>query len=254
MIYEHLHTVCEHRSKHISDLTADMPHIYTPYIKLDIFGIPAEWDEEKIEAVIDDSGEGVPLGSIEGYLVLGAAMEHIGEDLYECCDATSEELENAVSALMERQGPLEEGKNLFHITEMNVNDPDAIDPLLEDLPLMLLTHLHVVPDLISYNPAPLPHEKSKLEQVQEDLAMLAYNETSKRLEKQIFGGQDEEEDDDAPQLMASPEQLNVAMGKRNAGESYAEEYIDTDAWQPFLENGFQEWGKTRMLYKIVEEF
>jgi hypothetical protein len=54
--------------------------------------------------------------------------------------------------------------------------------------------------------------------------------------------------------MASPEQLNVAMGKRNAGESYAEKYVDTDAWQPFLENGFQEWGKTRMLYKIVEEF
>ena len=115
MTYEHICTVCKTSTKHISDLTAEMLHIYTPYILMEVYGIPADWDEEKIDAAIDDTVSGIPLGRVEGYLVLGAAIERSGEDLYECCDSTSEELENAVSALMEKNGPLKYAMNLFHI-------------------------------------------------------------------------------------------------------------------------------------------
>ena len=254
MTYEHICTVCKTSTKHISDLTAEMLHIYTPYILMEVYGIPADWDEEKIDAAIDDTVSGIPLGRVEGYLVLGAAIERSGEDLYECCDSTSEELENAVSALMEKNGPLKYAMNLFHITELNVKDPEAVEILLEELPAMIFTHMNVFPDIISFNPAPLPHEPSKLEQIQRDLAMIAYNEANKKLEKQIFGDgePDEDEEEDAPQLTLSPEQLNIAMGKRNEGESYSEEYIDKEAWQPFLDAGYEEWRRTRVLYKIVD--
>ena len=85
---------------------------------------------------------------------------------------------------MERDGPLNEDSNLFHITEFNVSenvDPVEVKKLLIGVPDIIFTHMHVTPDIVSISPAPLPHEKSKLEQVQEGLAEIAYRETSRRV-------------------------------------------------------------------------
>lgn len=121
--------------------------------------------------------------------------------------------------------------------------------LLEELPEMIFTHFHVRPDIIAFSPDPLPHEPSKLEQMQEGLAMIAYREASERVYKELMGVDDDDDDNsDSPQLTISSEQLNLALGRRNDGESYPAEYIDRDAWQPFLNAGYVEWRKTRVLY------
>lgn len=252
MTFEHIITVCEHTTKHLTDLTSDYMSIYTPYITLKLYGIPAEWDEEKIEDAINCEEEALPLGEISGYLVLGQALSLIGGDILEYCDCADYDIENAASALMERGGPLNEDSNLFHITDFNISesvDADEVQKLLIELPDIIFTHMHVTPDIISVSPYPLPHEKSKLEQVQEGLAMMAYNETNKRINKQMFGQDSDDEDMDTPQIQISPEQLNIVLGRRNEGDTYPEQYIDRKAWQPFLDTGYTEWLKTRVLYK-----
>jgi len=249
MTFEHIITVCEETTKYISGL--ESMNVYTPYITIKLYGVPDSWDEDRIEAAIDCEDEALSLGSISGYLVLGQALCLIGADLLDYCDNADERLENAASALMERDGPLNEDSNLFHITDLDLTeavDAEAVRKLLIELPDIIFTHMHIMPNIISVSPAPLPHEKSKLEQVQEGLAEIAYRETSRRVDAQIFGS-DYDADPDEPQLEISPEQLNMVMGRRNEGDSYPEQYIDRKAWQPFLDAKFTEWRKTRVLYK-----
>lgn len=254
MTFEHIITVCEQTTKHLTNLTSDSMSIYTPFITMKLYGIPAHWDEEKIEEAIDCENAAIPLGEISGYLVLGQALSLIGGDILEYCDNADELLENAASALMEENGPLNEYSNLFHIISFTISEEveeSDLHTLLVELPDIIFTHMHVTPDIISVSPAPLPHEKSKLEQVQEVLAMMAYHETSKRLEKQTFGSEDDcdDEDENTPQIQISPEQLNIALGRRNTGDSYPTEYIDKDAWKPFVDAGYEEWRNTRVLCK-----
>lgn len=249
MTFEHIITVCEETTKYISDL--ESMNTYTPYITIKLYGVPDAWDDEKIEEAIECKDTAIPLGSLSGYLVLGQALCLIGADLLDYCDNADERLENAASALMEGDGPLNEDSNLFHITDINLTeafDAEAVRKLLIELPDIIFTHMHVTPNVISVSPAPLPHEKSKLEQVQEGLAQIAYRETSRRIDAQIFGS-DYDADPDEPQLEISPEQLNMIMGRRNEGDSYPEQYIDRKAWQPFLDVKFTEWRRTRVLYK-----
>lgn len=252
MTFAHIITVCEETTKYISGL--DAMNVYTPYITIKLYGVPDSWDDERIEEAIECEDTAIPLGDISGYLVLGQALSLTGGDILEYCDNTDELLENAASALMERGGPLNEDSNLFHIIDFNVSegiDAEDLCKLLVELPDIIFTHMHATPDIISVSPDPLSHEKSKLEQVQEGLAMMAYNEANKRLAKQVFGddGDDEDVESDTPQLEISPEQLNIALGRRNEGDSYPEQYIDRNAWLPFVNAGYAEWRKTRVLYK-----
>lgn len=252
MTFEHIISVCEHTTKYISGL--DSMNVYTPYITIKLYGIPSDWDDERIEEAIECEESAVALGEISGYLVLGHALCLVGGDLLDYCDNADERLENAASALIERNGPLNEDSNLFHITEFSILedvDVDEIHKLIIELPDIIFTHMHVTPDIISLSPSPLPHEKSRLEQVQEGLAMMAYHETAKRVDKQVFDIEDDEEDSDAPQIQISHEQLNIALGRRNSGDSYPTVYIDKNAWQPFLDTGFTEWRNTRVLFKEI---
>ena len=249
MTFEHIITVCEQTTKTIFGI--ESMYAYTPYITIRLYGVPSDWDEEKIEEAIECEDTAIPLSEISSYLILGQAINLIGGDLLEYCDNAGEDIENAASALMERNGPLHEDSNLFHITELIISeavDTDEVKKLIIELPDIIFTHMHVTPDIISVSPDPLPHEKSKLEQVQEGLAEIAYRETSRRVDAQIFGG-DYDANPDEPQLEISPEQLNIALGRRNTGYSYPEQYIDRTAWQPFLDAKFTEWRKTRVLYK-----
>ena len=175
-----------------------------------------------------------------------------GGDILYYSDCINQIIENAVSALLENNGPLQEDTNLFHITEFNISkdvDDVEVKSFLTELPDIIFTHMHVKPDIISFSPDPLPHEKSKLRQVQEGLAMIAFHETQKRRFEPLLNNDDTISNSDSPQIQISPEQLNIAMGRRNIGDSYPEEYIDYDAWKPFIESGFEEWKQTRVLYK-----
>lgn len=257
MRLEHIITVCKQTTEHITDLTSEMLERYIPYVFIEIYGIPSDWDEERVDNVFNGKEKAVPIGEITGYYVLGQAIYLDGGDILYYSDSISKELENAVSALMENDGPLKEDRNLFHITEFNISenlDEGELKKLFIELPDIIFTHMHVSPDIISTSPAPLPHEKSKLRQVQEGLAMIAFYETQKRRFEPLLNDDYKEVDSGSPQILISPEQRNIAMGRRNKGDSYPEEYIDSDAWKPFIESGFEEWKQTRVLYKEVTLF
>ncbi|WP_295092034.1 hypothetical protein [Ruminococcus sp.] len=254
MRLEHIITVCEQTTEHITDLTSEMLERYIPYVIIKLYGIPFDWNEDKVENVFNEKEEAVPIGEISGYYVLGQAIYLNGGDILYYSDSISQELENAVSALMENDGPLKEDGNLFHITEFNISenlDEGELEKLFIELPDIIFTHMHVSPDIISFSPAPLPHEKSKLKQVQEGLAMIAFYEAQKRNIDPLFNKSSKIVASDSPQIQISPEQLNIVMGRRNIGDSYPEEYIDSDAWKPFIEAGFEEWKQTRVLYNQV---
>ena len=248
MTFANIITVCTNKTEHITDLTSDIPETYVPYSEIELYGIPSDWEEDKVDRVLNELEEPVPIGKVTGYLVLGQAIFLNGGDIVDFCDAVSQPIENAASALTEKNGPLTDDSNLFHIMDFNISDTadsDDIQTLLTELPDIIFTHMHVIPDIISVCPEPLPHEKSKMKKIQEGFAMIAYNETSKR----VFHMEDEGTNPDAPQIQISPEQLNIVMGRRNVGDSYPEQHIDHAAWQPFIDNDFEEWLNTRVLYK-----
>lgn len=253
MKYENIITLCTQTTEHITDLTAENAlEIYLPYITINLYGIPSVWDDEKKDQAIGDVTKAVPIGDISGYFVLGEAIYNNGGDILDYCDSVSALIENPVSALIEMSGPLCEDSNLFHIIEFNISDSvdeDDIENLLSELPDILFTHIHVLPDIISVYPEPLPHEESKLEKVQDDIARIAHYEVMKRVFDNYTNEIDTEQEANAPQLQLSTEQYNRVLGKRNIGDSYPEEYIDRNSWKPFISSGFEEWRNTRVLYK-----
>ncbi len=245
MKYEHLYTTDDSAHMHISHLTSENGLNLTPCCELKVYGIPAEWSDEECIAALEDTSRGVELGVLKGFLILGSAIEKAGRDMYDVCDAQDGELEFIVSALQEHDGPLSEAAfgdtlDVFYIESITLSDPEALPTLLEELPEIVLTHMHVKPDILCFYPAPLPHEKSRLDQLKEELAMIAFADAMQAEEGK-------------PHLVLSEEQLNIVMGRRNAGASYPEEYADPQQWVPFLNAGFREWRRTRVLYKIVEE-
>ena len=252
MKYEHLISVCESYSKHISDLTGGEGDNLVPYYELKIYGLPEDWDDERMYSVFNETDEAIYLGEVTGYMILGFEIFRQGKDMYTVCDDLSADLEFIVSALSEDDGPLSlesggEVLNHFYIEKLELNDDSIMKELIDQLPEMLITHCHVFPSTLSYYPVPLPHEESKLDKVKRDLAMMAYTDTV----NMIFDS--ENYDPEKPHLVMSEEQQNLMLGRRSKGASYPSEYINHEEWQPFLDSGFREWRETRVLFKDTEE-
>lgn len=251
MKYEYIYTVRKATTQHIIDLT-DAAMQLIEYSTINIYGIPEEWEENKKEQALDEFDKAVFLGEITGFLIMGAEIYRRGEDMYDLCDEVFGDLEFVVSALMESNGPLSgkhngDAKNHYYIDKIEIKDKNVLSELIENLPDIIFSHHNIHTEIISYLPSALPHEMSKLDKVKRDIAMMAYSDTLNRL---IDGEDDEPE---KPHLVMSKEQLNIMMGKRNDGVSYPAEYIDHEAWQPFLDSGFEEWRNTRVLYKEIEK-
>lgn len=238
MKYQDIYSIANFCNRHIIGLTKGDPNDYTPFYELKLYGIPDSFDEEKAEEAIFDSEVAVPLGTISGWMMLGEAIYRNGEMLSYIADAADEELEFAVSALLENNGPLNSVVNYFHILNFEISDKNVIPEILENLSDMLFTHCHVYPDIISVYPEPREHHENLYDKINKDIAQIAYADIINRKENVT----------DEPRLALSDEQINILLGKRNSGDIYSEQYKDHEKWDPFENAGFQEWQNTRVLF------
>lgn len=247
MNYQDIYSIAKFESQHIIGITEDDINNYTPFFEFQIYGIPESLCEKDADSALFDKNVAVSLGTISGRFVLGREIDRTNEDLLYVCDAADQELEFAVSALLEYDGPLNciSLLNHFHIYELKITDKSVFSEIIESLPDILLTHCHVYPDIISIFPAPLSHDESIYDKINRDMATIAYADTMKRI-------QNGHDDSDKPQLTLSEEQMNIMLGRRNEGYTYPEQYKNREIWDLLKASGFIEWRNTRVLFMTTE--
>jgi hypothetical protein len=99
----------------------------------------------------------VKIGKLFGCLVLCKQMIKEDNDPLEVCDDSDGDLEYTISALRDEGGPLnlEHGnpdQDVYYIHELQMESGYEYDPLkskiLEELPGLILSFLHVAPDIL----------------------------------------------------------------------------------------------------------
>ena len=207
----------------------------------------------------DDMPTGKMLGGISGTLILGqeisASIEESDQFLYKLCDDWDPVLSAATSALLSYCGPLSSdrevfGVNYFYIDHIVLhNDAEKLmQRILRELPYMVLAHMHVFPELLCYYPSPL---EKKVEFTEQDKMLLDLAaKTQEAIVDLMLEGKYDMND---PQLMLTPFQMQLLSGNRGYPFSYPADQIDEKEWKPFLDAGFAEWMKTRVLFKYTED-
>ena len=251
-IYSYLEEISAHELEDYAD-TIPIHSAIVP-VSIDIYQLD-DYPEEEIEEPI-----GERIGFVNGYLVLGRELECMtpsdvhNRDAYMnlICDDIDADLGYVISALLEDDGPLSLertaiGVDHLYIDEIHLSDTSLMTSVLDALPEMVFMHLHVYPEIMSYYPAPLPHEVKKTEEE------LAFEEKAGLLQaaiaEQILTGK---KDPEMPELALTEEQFRVVAGMRQYGDTYPAKFIDKKAWQPYLDAGFEEWKHTRVLYRFSD--
>ena len=98
--------------------------------------------------------------------------------------------------------------------------------------------------MLIYYPEPLPFD-NPLEDLERKIASVIHADN---INRQLSG---EPIDDDEPQLVLSQDQLNMVLGRRRKGYSYPKSAKNTQIWEKYERNGFEEWKNTRVLYKLT---
>jgi hypothetical protein len=230
------------------------------------YGIPFDLSGEQINCIYEeDYSSATKIGEMLGCLILCKQILNEGDDPLDICDAVDGDLEYTISALSDKDGPLhiENGdsyQDVFYIHELNMEASydDAVlkSRIINELPRLILSLFHVAPDLLAYYPMPLEFtpdldQKARYEALQ-NIAMQkmerAFDASNKGLNRKEdgkilrFG--------DAYQFSA--DELNLVMRRRHSGSSYPEDAKNKKEYAFYTENGFEEVGDSRLLYKLVE--
>ena len=223
---------------------------YVIFCSIDICGIPSYIDEDEAEKLYDNPKQAEPIGTITGFLILSDEMQNRDIDILDKCDEADGDLEYAVSALMENDGPFLnlEVFNHFYIHEITLNDrydtPEMFERVIEELPDIVFTHYHVCPDMLIYMPARRPYN-DPLDEIEREIATEVHRDNIER----FLGIKPKSE----PHLILSPKQQAMALGRRYKGETYPESAKDKALWEKYESVGFEEWKNTRVMYKIIDE-
>ena len=225
--------------------------------------VPCSFDIYRTSGDVPEM-EGEPIGecigSVTGFLVLGHEIERRRPDGYMygemfmnlLCDDVTVDLGCVVAALLKNGGPLMgdcimTGIDHFYIDELNVDCPELIPSILQDIPHIVFRQMHVFPELVSYYPRPLPHESRQDEQEKllYDLADLTNSAILLLMSKGEY-------DADDPQCALTPAQIRMLRAVHENSTAYPKQYKDRKLWEPFLDAGFSEWGETRVLYCCID--
>ena len=250
MLFDEIFTYVDYKSRHSlgSDSFEESRYIF--YCVIKILGIPAGTNSEQTQKMFENSDLAAEIGKIEGFMILAEEMEKRNIDIYDECDAIDADLEFVYSALSENNGPINliEILNYFYIHEITISDEYYTDELFDDivseLPEILFTHYNICPEMLIYYPQPLPFD-NPLEDLERKIASAIHADN---INRQLSG---EPIDNDEPQLVLSQDQLNMVLGRRRTGYSYPKSAKNTEIWENYERNGFEEWLNTRVLYKLT---
>ncbi len=232
-----------------------------------MYGIPFSLDDDdKMERVYNQDYRGLTkIGTLIGCLILCEQIIDEGYDPLEVCDASSGDLEYAMSALSDIDGPLnyETGdpcQNVFYIHELEMesewDNAQLKSKITEELPWLVFSFLHVMPDILAFYPAPLAHtpniaEKERYEVLQKIAAQ--------KIDSALTPGAKEPRGQGEDNLLAfadfyqfSEDDMKFVTRRRYSGSSYPETAKDLQEYAFYEANGFEEAKDSRLLYKVVE--
>lgn len=233
------------------------------WTSIPFYGIPFSLDDDdKMERVYNEDYRGLTkIGTLFGCLILCEQIIVEGYDPLEVCDASSGDLEYAMSALSDIDGPLnyETGdpyRNVFYIHELEMesewNNAELKSKIIEELPWLVLSFLHVMPNILAFYPAPLAHAPNIAEKERyEVLQKLAAQKTASALTP---GAKKPSKDNllaFADFYQFNEDDMKFATRRRYSGSSYPEIAKDLQEYAFYEANGFEEAKDSRLLYKVV---
>lgn len=217
------------------------------------------WDCFSIRGIPDVSENvpcsGIQIGSIFGCNVPVGLIENLYADPYEVCDAADADLEAMYSVILEYELK-EMDDNIYYIREIELK-PECQGlgyeaAILQQLPAIIVTALHVFPSLLMYYPAPTQQEEPERDREAEDILV-------HRLEYNMQGILKSKRTDNIalfpPKIEVSEEreirELNRRLGKRNPGTTLPMAHRNQSIYNLYKSAGFMEVGQTGWLYKRI---
>lgn len=229
---------------------------------INFYGIPFGLSDNQIEGIYDgDYQEVVKIGKMRGCLILCKQMIEEGWDPLEVCDESSGDLEYTISALSDEDGPLnmETGdpeQNVFYIHELQIeaeyDDELLKGRIIDELPGLIFSFLHVAPDILAFYPAPLEYTPDPVVeeryQILQDIAAQKIDSVIDSISKKQHGSNVFQF---ADAYRFSEDELKFVTRRRYSGSSYPDEAKDLKEYSFYQANGFEEAGNSRLLYKFV---
>jgi len=228
---------------------------------LTFYGVPCNLLDEQMEEIdAGDYDRAVKLGSLFGCMIFCKQILSQGEDPYTVCDDLNGDLEYVMSALRDSEQPLDTDpeQDIFYIHQFEMEKDYNSIPLkariLRELPGLVLTFLHALPDIIAFFPSPLVYELDPEVEARKD-AML--NIVRQKLNGCFKKSEQNGEKDDkliqfGERYQFTEDEMNLAMRRRYSDSSYPECAKDKLEFDFYKANGFEVAGNSRLLYALVE--
>lgn len=258
-----------------NNYTFDLDNLYSYYDCADscviwnnitFYGIPNNLTDDQIDSIYEgDYHDAVKIGELFGYMILCKQILNEDHDPVEICDDVDGDLEYAMSALSDEEGPLnlESGdpyQDVYYIRELNMipgyDDELLKSKILDELPKIIISLLHVTPEVIAYYPSPLEYERD-LNEAKRSQALHFFAAQKMEAEAKRMNLYDEDVSDDnkiinfGDAYRFSDDELKIIMGRRHSRSSYPEEAKDKTEFTFYEANGFIEVGDSRLLYKYA---
>ena len=219
-----------------------------------IWGVDSTDEEGMYNAIYEKIHlNSIKIGTLTGDLVLNSQMVSLGIDTLDICYAYSGDLEYAISALMEDEGPLNENLadptlNILYIDELCINeslrDKKIGSRILQEIPLLCKELLHVFPEIVAYYPTPTERKpkESDRDKALRKIAMDKFNaiEKNESNKSNIISF--------AENYKFTEDEIKKIMGRRNSDSSYPEEVKNKKLISFYEKNGFRELSNTRLWY------
>ncbi len=216
------------------------------------YGVPEDLPDDQMNEIYEGNYEkAIKIGEIFGCLIISKYMLDVGEDPLFVCDASSGDLEYVMSALSDAGGPLnmEPYQDVYYIHEIKIDgeyEPILKGKILDELPNIIFSLLHVSPDIVAFYPAPLeytpdPAEKEKYDRLQRIAAQ--------KLDLALNPKENGNVINFASAYKFSDDDLKMVTRRRYSGSSYPEEAKDLKEYAFYQAHGFEEAGNSRVLYK-----
>lgn len=171
-----------------------------------------------------------------------------------------------MSALSDIEGPLnsdngEPYQDVYYIHELNMlpsyDDKLLKNKIIDELPKIIISLLHVSPEIIAYYPSPLEYERDPDELARKKaLNLFAAQKIEAATKRMNLNNDDISEDNKiinfGDRYPFSDDEINIIMGRRHSGSSYPEEVKDKSKFAFYEANGFIEAGDSRLLYRYTD--
>ena len=266
--FEYICADCSGKINHLFSM--DYPHEYdchdtgVIWESLTFYGVPYNLSDEQLDEIgSGDYKSAVKLGSLFGCMILCKLILSQGEDPHMVCDDLDGDLEYVMSALQDTEQPLDidPEQDVFYIHEFEMEEGYNNMPLkariLDELPGLVLTFLHVLPDIVAFFPSPLEYEPDlEVEERKEAVLNIVSQKLNSHFEKIANPEAKNKENGELIQFgeryQLTEDEINIFMRRRFSESSYPECAKDKHEFDFYKANGFEEAGNSRLLYKFVE--